>query len=94
MCGVCVSVSGITKRLTKIKDKGFSSKNPNCADFPTAFRDFYELPDHGEAREDSTIEVLGEQTEEESTREGVPRVTVKFRSLRKRLGIVTNRVTQ
>ena len=94
MCGVCVSGSGITTRRSKIKDKGFSSRNPNCADFPTALREFYELPDHGEAREDATIEVLGEQTEEESTREGVPRVTVKFRSLRKRLGIVTNRVTQ
>jgi len=68
VCGVCVSVLGITKRLTKIKDKSFSSRNPNCADFPTAFRDFYELPDPCENREDSTIEVLGEQTEEESTR--------------------------
>jgi hypothetical protein len=68
VCGVCVSESGITKRLTKIKDKGFSSRNPNCADFPTAFRDFYGLPDHCEDREDSTIKVLGEQTEEESTR--------------------------
>jgi len=71
VCGVCGSVSGITRRLSKIKDKGFSSRNPNCADFPTALRDFYELPDHGEAREDATIEVVGEQTEEESTREAL-----------------------
>ena len=71
MCGVCVSVSGITTRRTKIKDTGFSSRNPNCADFPTALREFYELPDHGEAREDATIEVVGEQTEEESTREAL-----------------------
>ena len=77
MCGVCGSVSGITRRLSKIKDKRFSSRNPNCADFPTALRDFYELPDHGEAREDSTIEVLGEQTEEESTREALHYVTLR-----------------
>ena len=76
MCGVCVSVSGITTRRTKIKDKGFSSRNPNCADFPTALREFYELPDHGEAREDATIEVVGEQTEEESTREALHDVTL------------------
>ena len=77
MCGVCGSVSGITTRLSKIKDKGCSSRNPNCADFPTALRDFYELPDHGEAREDATIEVLGEQTEEESTREALHDVTLR-----------------
>ena len=77
MCGVCGSVSGITRRLSKIKDKGFSSRNPNCADLPTALRDFYELPDHGEAREDATIEVVGEQTEEESTREALHDVTLR-----------------